>query len=71
MFRCKACEIPGSEAYSLYVATTRNESNAVDGCFPPTAPSPKSSRGSSRGCRNVRRFRLYGLEAEESYWYVR
>ena len=30
---CKACEIPRSEAYEPYVATTRNEPNAADGAF--------------------------------------
>jgi hypothetical protein len=35
MFRCKALEILRSEAYLdwTYVATTKDERNAADGCF--------------------------------------
>jgi len=33
MPRCKAPEILRSEAYFGYVATTKDEGNAADGCF--------------------------------------
>jgi len=34
MSRCKASEIPRSEAYIKYAAVTRDEGNAADGRFP-------------------------------------
>jgi hypothetical protein len=36
MPRCKAPEILRSETYLMYVAATKDEGNAADGCFLPT-----------------------------------